>query len=215
MKTKTVKWKGFVLYPANSSQSGIKVSARVLEQTFVAVDPTTKRPIQMVTIMPSGLHLGWDQCGVCSSQFRQCKCKTGLYHTRSVAWCRGFEDRRSHTDRTHTLITDYEHLFDPFGDIARKAMQVAQSPRIGTLQPHTAPKVIKPVVSTTPTTKGRQKPSQGVLGPVDNSDSIDIDLGAVDVAASESATKAQNQMNRLLNAKPTRKVTRRKISKIK
>lgn len=208
--TKTQKlpqWKGYVLYPADSSDLGIKISDRVVPNTFVAVNPRNNQPVQMVTIMPSDLHLGWDQCGACRNQFRQCKCKTGVYHTRSVAWCLGYETSPTRSERSHTLSSDYEHLFDPFGDIARKATLVAKDARKGTLQAHTTPKRVNPVQPATKTPKARQKPAQGVLGPVEN---VDIDLAAVDSAAVDAATDARAKLVKRLDKKK-RRVIKRKV----
>ena len=184
-------WKDQQLIPVTSDKCGLKINKRILPNTYVVRDPKTKRASQLVTITNEGLHLGWDRCGTCSNPFTSCNCPTGLHHPRGIAWCVWY-GTHGRTDR-HTLTSDYEHLFDPYGDIARKATQVGQDARKGTYQPRTAPKPPSKVQSDLGKSKSLRSAPTGVLGASDN---LEIDIKAVDAVAKVEASRSKRRLRR-------------------
>lgn len=64
----------------------------------------------MVTKTHRGSY-AWTQCGRCKQEVAFCTCEQGIYHPRYIAWCVWVDNRP--TTATHTLLTDYIHLYDP------------------------------------------------------------------------------------------------------
>lgn len=101
---------GCILVPLDQAKSDYpKISSNVLEGTYYRVTEATGKVRAMVTVMPDGGLVAWDTCAVCHSYFLQCKCATGVYHPRSVAWIRATHDLNYPSER----VTDYSRYYNP------------------------------------------------------------------------------------------------------
>lgn len=53
---------------------------------YYAVEPKFRKPMQMVTVLPDGLCLGWAHCGECKAWWVRCACTNGLSCPKSVEY---------------------------------------------------------------------------------------------------------------------------------
>lgn len=60
--------------------------ARCPGETYYAVEPDLRKPMQIVTVLPDGLCLGWAYCGECRAWWGKCSCTNGLSCPRSVEY---------------------------------------------------------------------------------------------------------------------------------
>ena len=101
---------GCILVPLDQAKSDYpKVASNVLEETYYRVTEATGKVRAMVTVMPDGGLVAWDTCSLCHGYFLHCRCSTGIYHPRSVAWIRATHDIKYPSER----VTDYSRYYNP------------------------------------------------------------------------------------------------------
>lgn len=201
--------------PTDQQQDGWpKVDSRVLPGTFYRYNTSSNRVTSLVTIMPSGLVIGWDSCGRCKQYFRYCSCKAGIYHPRSVGSIRGSEDRPG--DSGPTIAGSYVKFYDPYqeyNELGIKKSLANQQQQVLSKTPVTIP-FAKPDTKSTPPPK-RRNVLGGVKRPATvTSDVPEIDIkdkAAVDKAAIKSSkAKIAAVRKQLKGTAPRKRVVKRK-----
>lgn len=103
---------GCVLIPVSQAKSHYPRAADgVLDNTYYRVIKDTDTVRAFVTVMPDGNRVAWDSCAKCYQHIRNCPCKEGAYHSRSIAWIRATCDVNYPSER----VTDYSMYYDPWG----------------------------------------------------------------------------------------------------
>jgi hypothetical protein len=103
---------GCVLIPVSQGKSHYPRAADgVLDNTYYRVVKDTDIVRAFVTVMPDGNRVAWDSCAKCYQHIRNCPCKEGAYHSRSIAWIRATCDVKYPSER----VTDYSMYYDPWG----------------------------------------------------------------------------------------------------
>lgn len=88
-----------------------KIQDNVLPNTYYRVEIDDEDRLRaMVTIMPTGLRVAWDNCGKCKQHISHCKCSSGAYHPSSIGWIRATYDVNYPTEG----VTDYSRYNDPY-----------------------------------------------------------------------------------------------------
>lgn len=59
---------------------------RVPPDTYYAVERDLRKPMQLMTVMPDGLAVGWSNCGNCHGWWGLCSCPGGIVCPRSVEY---------------------------------------------------------------------------------------------------------------------------------
>lgn len=89
-----------------------KAQKNVIDGTYYRVKkekPDTM--VCMVTVMPDGLHVAWDNCCKCHRRITQCQCVDGFYHDSSIGFIRATKDEPDWPTRR---VMDYAKYHDPF-----------------------------------------------------------------------------------------------------
>lgn len=88
-----------------------KIQDNVLPNTYYRVPINDENQLRaMVTIMPDGSRIAWDNCGKCKTHILYCKCPSGAYHPSSIGWIRATCDINFPTEK----VTDYSMYNDPY-----------------------------------------------------------------------------------------------------
>lgn len=107
----TDRIEGCILVPLSDRKDNYPlVDSRVLPNTYYRVVKDEDRVRALVTVMPDGTMVAWDSCARCYGWLHNCRCKTGLYHSRSIAWIRATCDIKYPTEK----VTDYSQYYDPW-----------------------------------------------------------------------------------------------------
>lgn len=156
----------------------VKSGREGLHYRFV---PKTKEVECMVTVMPDGVRLAWDICGACARYFTICICMAGVTPPGQVGWMRAVTDRwmagesladTAHASQPSTAVDAGDRaLVRPK---ATKVRQKASQGRAGASVP-------------APTTQKAQKKINKADTMVDGIDLSNIDMGALNKAATEQA----------------------------
>lgn len=135
---------GCVLVPVSQAKSHYPRAADgVLDNTYYRVIKDTDTVRAFVTIMPDGNRVAWDSCAKCYQHIRNCPCKEGAYHSRSIAWIRATCDLNYPSER----VTDYSMYYDPWGRNSGKPIdRIAAFGNAVTSAPSKRKKVSTPAV---------------------------------------------------------------------
>lgn len=78
---------GHVLVPVKKKPDGFPaINYSVPETSFWRVHTRSNKPVAIVTVTPSGLNLGWDECGNCAHGLLHCTCQLGISLPRSIEY---------------------------------------------------------------------------------------------------------------------------------
>lgn len=151
-------------------------------KTYFRWNPKEKAVVAIVSVDANGLHLGWDQCGGCSSTLLRCRCPQGVKPPRGIVWCctgaaTDWTEKPNYTEATHSP---------------------GRSPTSGRSKTPSRydNAVSAPVRPVTP--ERGSKASTGILADLDKGV---LDLGAVTKAAEASATASAKSVRRIIKKK--------------
>ena len=175
---------------------------------YYAVEPNLRKPMQMVTVLPDGLCLGWAYCGECKAWWGKCVCSNGISPPRSVEYI--FDKHQA-----QAAGEEWNYLHDNYrGSLSRNARLKRQKALEGRgrggrrIEPAqattTASKRLIKRGSTTDTQPPRKTLKRASTTRTDSSSVITergVDSKALDAAAKGQATDLNQQV--LAHAKTT------------
>lgn len=204
------KIKGAVLIPLDEALDvvGIKTSPRILPNTVVRqrAEKDDEFRIALVTTMPDGCRVAWDNCGRCHQHVANCLCREGVYHPSSVAWI---------LSKTEEWMGGSEHepgrYFDPNPRTMRESMSLPPRPEPSARPRKPLSDPMKDDLAPEPrqARSTRQKAAQPVVA--DTSDIDNLDLAKLGQDAIAVTDKYESMFDDLLNNdKPKRTIKRGK-----
>lgn len=191
---------------------------RNIETTYLRVGKADRRIKSIITIMPDGVHLSWDVCGVCHQYFTLCPCPMGVSAARSVEYI---------FDKTNADMKkepwDYHHpnYRGSLTKADREARQNRMDSRIigpgfvptipGQEDPAEAREGGKKRLSKPGGPKTLTKPSKPLTRPSKPLPKEAEDIGALNRAADNMAEAMTKRLQKSMEKKPLVKKTLRKV----
>lgn len=190
--------------PDDMPQSFPRLNPFAPPDTFWRVKAKShKDGLQLVTIMPNGVHIGWDTCAVCLNSAKRCICKDGIMHTRGIEHIYITTLAKSEGDELDSPVNIQHPSFTSRGRFWYRN-KAASGPVGHVVRASSRPKHERPADGRPrPSGKALSKPRLSKPAPKPEFDASKVDLAKVNKDATSKAVDATTAAMEALTGKKT------------